>query len=248
MDLLAEKELNRASLRRHKKRPVIEFFNVCKFYGENHAIVDVSFTISKDDFALITGPSGAGKSTIIRIIYMGETISSGSVIVDGMNLTRVTRPQIPFLRRKMGIIFQDFKLIPTKTAFDNVALVLEAAGVRSKNIIKDRVMASLETVGIADRFDAYPPALSGGEQQRVAVARAMVGEPKIILADEPTASLDPESADAIYRLLQDAHSRGTTVVVTTHDLELIKKGGTRVIHLKSGRMVSVDNKDVWDKL
>ncbi|NOY67923.1 MAG: ATP-binding cassette domain-containing protein [Deltaproteobacteria bacterium] len=231
-----------------KKKSVIGFFNVCKFYGESDAIVDVSFTISKDDFALITGPSGAGKSTVIRIIYMGETISSGSVIVDGMNLLRITRPQVPLLRRKIGVIFQDFKLIPSKTVFGNVALVLEAAGVRSKNIIHDKVMSVLETVGIGDRAASYPPTLSGGEQQRVAVARAMVGEPKIILADEPTASLDPEAADAIYQLLQDVHARGTTVVVTTHDLNLLEKGGTRVIHLKSGRMVSIVNQDVWNGL
>lgn len=248
MDIKPDKHEKRETRASRPKKPVINFFNVCKFYGKSDAIVDVSFTINKDDFALITGPSGAGKSTVIRIIYMGETISSGSVIVDGMNLLRITRYQVPLLRRKLGVIFQDFKLIPTKTVFDNVSLVLEAAGVKSKNIIRDGVMTVLETVGIGDRADSYPPALSGGEQQRVAVARAMVGRPKIILADEPTASLDPEAADAIYQLLQDAHARGTTVVVTTHDLNLLEKGGTRVIHLKSGRIVSAVNQDVWSGL
>lgn len=248
MDTKPDKQENSKPSSTRTKKPIIGFFNVCKFYGESDAIIDVSFTISKNDFALITGPSGAGKSTIIRIIYMGEKVSSGSVIVDGMNLLRITRPQVPLLRRKLGVIFQDFRLIPTKTIFDNVALVLEAAGVKSGNIIRGRVMTILETVGIGDRADSYPPALSGGEQQRVAVARAMVGEPKIILADEPTASLDPEAADAIYRLLKDAHARGTTVVITTHDLDLLEKGGTRVIYLKSGRMVSVVNQDVWSKI
>ena len=216
--------------------PIIQFVNVCKQYAGTDALVDLSFEIKKNDFKFITGPSGAGKSTLIKLLYFGERITSGAAIIDGVNLARITRHQIPLLRRRMGVIFQDFKLIPSKTIFKNIALVLEASGVGSLATIREKVLSVLKTVGLEHRWASYPPTLSLGEQQRVAVARAMVGNPKIILADEPTASLDPDSADRIFSLLKKAHAQGATVVITTHDKDLLKRGDSNIIYLAAGRI------------
>lgn len=219
----------------HKENTIIRMFRVSKRYGKMVALNDLTVDIRNNEFVFITGPSGAGKSTMIKLLYMGETVSEGAIIIDGLNMERITRKQIPWLRRKIGVIFQDFKLIPTKTVFQNVALVLEVAGVRPKEI-PGRVREALEQVGIADRAGELPPVLSGGEKQRVAVARAIVGEPKIILADEPTGSLDPESANHIFQLLQEVHRAGSTVVVATHDQRMIDTGHGRVIRLARGRL------------
>ena len=216
---------------------IIRMFSVSKRYGEMDALRDLTIDIFKNEFLFVTGPSGAGKSTMIKLLYMGETVSAGAILVDGLNLSRVSRKQIPRLRRKLGVIFQDFKLIPTKTVFQNVALVLEVAGVNGRDM-QDRVTEALERVGIEDRAGEFPPVLSGGEQQRVAIARAMVGNPKIILADEPTGSLDPESAEQIFGLLQYAHKSGATVIIATHDQRMINHHKGRVIRLVNGRMVS----------
>ncbi|MFW6012030.1 MAG: cell division ATP-binding protein FtsE [Desulfosalsimonas sp.] len=216
---------------------IIRFSGVTKRFGRVHALRDVSFGIRKNDFVFITGPSGAGKSTLIKLLYMGERMSDGYAIIDGMNLARISRRQIPELRRKLGVIFQDFKLIGSLTVFQNVALVMEAAGFKSRSIIKERVEDLLELVGLAHHADAYPPTLSGGEKQRAAVARAMVGKPKIILADEPTASLDPAASERVFQLLRAAHARGATIVITTHDRELLSMFDARVIYLENGRRV-----------
>ena len=218
-------------------RQIIRFFGVTKHFGETYALRDVSFEVQKNDFLFITGPSGAGKSTLIKLLYMGERMSEGYAIVDGLNLARMGRRQIPQLRRKIGVIFQDFKLISNRTVFQNVALVMEAAGFKSRSLIRERVEDLLELVGLPDQADAYPPTLSGGEKQRAAVARAMVGKPKIILADEPTASLDPAASERVLQLLRAAHARGATVLITTHDRDLISRFNTRVIYLDGGRRV-----------
>ena len=218
------------------KSSIIQMFHVHKYYGSKKALVDISLNISKNDFLFISGPSGAGKSTLLKLIYLGEPVSEGQVLVDGMNLSRISRKRIPPLRRKFGIIFQDYKLISTKTVFDNVALVLEASG-KKKKFIEKKVKSVLRTVGIEQRINALPPSLSGGEQQRVAVARAVVGSPKIILADEPTGSLDSDSADIILNLLKGFHTQGGTVIVATHDKELIRKAGGRILYLKQGRLL-----------
>ena len=157
------------------------------------------------------------------------------VLVDGMNLSRIPRRRIPMLRRKFGIIFQDYKLIPTRTVYENVALVLEARG-KKRRLIEKKVKSVLRVVRMEDRLTAFPPSLSGGEQQRVAVARAVAGDPKIILADEPTGSLDDDSAAIIFQLLNMFHNRGTTVVVATHDKALIESATGRVLHLQQGRL------------
>jgi cell division transport system ATP-binding protein len=210
-------------------------FHVHKNYGANKALVDITIDISKNELLFITGPSGAGKTTFLKLLYLGETVSEGQVLIEGMNLSRISCKRIPFLRRKFGIIFQDYKLIPTKTVFDNVALVLEAVG-KKRRFIEKKVKSVLRTVGMESNLHSLPPSLSGGEQQRVAVARAVVGDPTIILADEPTGNLDKDSADIIFELLKRFHVRGATIVIATHDKELIRKTGGRAIHLKQGRL------------
>ncbi len=218
-----------------RKNTIIRMFNVSKRYGKMEALSNLSLEVRKNEFIFVTGPSGAGKSTMIKLLYKGESASSGAILVDGMNLARISRKQIPMLRRQFGVIFQDFKLIPTKTVFQNVALVLAVAGLKPKEIYP-RVMDVLERVGIDDRAEEFPPVLSGGEKQRVAVARAMVGGPKIVLADEPTGSLDPDSAAHIFQLLRAVHEAGATVIVATHDQQMINNHDGRVVRLEKGRM------------
>jgi cell division transport system ATP-binding protein len=217
------------------KSSIIRMFHVHHNYGTKKALIDITLDISKNDFVFITGPSGAGKTTLLKLLYLAESVSEGQVLIDGMNLSRIPRKRIPFLRRKFGIIFQDYKLIASRTVFDNVSLVLEAAG-KKRRLIQKKVRSVLRLVGMEDRQNAFPLSLSGGEQQRVAVARAIIGDPRIILADEPTGSLDDDSANIIMELLKGVHIRGTTVIVATHDNNLIRKTGGRVLLLKQGRL------------
>ncbi len=197
--------------------------------------MDVTLDIEKNEFLFITGPSGAGKSTLLKLLYLAEPVSQGQILVDGMNLSRIPHHRVPFLRRKFGIIFQDYKLIPTRTVYQNLALVLETQG-KKRKIIEKKVRALLRVVDLEDRLTAYPPSLSGGEQQRVAVARAVAGDPKIILADEPTGSLDDESAAIIFQLLHRFHRRGATIVVATHDKNLIENAIGRVVKIHGGQL------------
>ncbi|OQY58232.1 MAG: cell division ATP-binding protein FtsE [Desulfobacteraceae bacterium 4572_88] len=215
--------------------PIIQVFHVHKRYGSEKALTDISSEICEREFLFVTGPSGAGKTTLLKLLYLGEPVSEGQIIIDGMNLSRLSRRQIPSLRRKFGIIFQDYKLIPTRSVFDNIALVAEAVGTR-KRLVPKKVRSVLRTVGMEDRLGAFPPGLSGGEQQRVAVARAIAGNPKIILADEPTGSLDAEAASLVFNLLKSLHERGATVIIATHDTALIRRTGGRVIILEGGRL------------
>lgn len=216
---------------------IIRMFHVHKNYGAVKALIDITLDISKNELLFISGPSGAGKTSLLKLLYYGEPVSEGQVLIDGMNLSRISYNRIPILRRKFGIIFQDYKLIATKTVFDNVAIVLEAIG-KKRRFIEKKVRSVLRTVGMERSIHSLPPTLSGGEQQRIAVARAIVGDPKIILADEPTGNLDEDSADIILNLLKRYHIRGATIVIATHDKELMRKAGGRVIHLKQGQIQS----------
>lgn len=218
-----------------EENAIIRVFRVQHRYGAHRALVDLNLDIIKNEFVFITGPSGAGKTTLLKLLYLGEPVTEGQILVDGINLTRIPRKRIPLLRRKLGVVFQDYKLIPSKTVYSNVALVLEAAGHR-RNFIAKKVRSVLRLVGMEDRADALPPSLSGGEQQRIAVARAIAGDPKIILADEPTGSLDDESSGIIMELLRGAHIRGATILVATHDKDLIRTIGGRVLYLNQGRL------------
>ncbi len=218
-----------------EKSSIIRMFHVHHNYGPKKALIDITLDIAKNEFVFISGPSGAGKTTLLKLFYLGEAVSEGQILIDGINLARMSRKRIPLLRRKFGIIFQDYKLIPTKSVFDNVSLVLEAAGAR-KRIINKKVRSVLRLVGMEDRINSYPPSLSGGEQQRIAVARAIVGDPQIILADEPTGSLDDESAEIILDLLRGVHIRGATVIIATHDKALMRRTGGHILHLQQGRL------------
>jgi len=218
-----------------RSSPIVRMFHVHKNYGIQKSLVDITLDIYRNEFIIVTGPSGAGKSTLLKLLYLGEPVTQGQVIVDGINLTRISRSRIPHLRRNFGIIFQDYKLIPSKTVFDNVALVLEAMG-EKRRLIQKKVHSVLRTVGMEHRQEALPPSLSGGEQQRVAVARAIAGSPRIILADEPTGSLDADSAANIMDLLSEIHRKGATVILATHDRMLIENAVGRIIHLVQGRL------------
>jgi cell division transport system ATP-binding protein len=214
---------------------IIRMFHVHKNYGAGKALIDITLDVPKNELLFISGPSGAGKTSLLKLLYFGEAASEGQVLIDGMNLSRISHHRIPILRRKFGVIFQDYKLIPTKTVFDNIAIVLEAMG-KKRRFVEKKVRSVLRTVGMENSINSLPPTLSGGEQQRIAVARAIVGDPKIILADEPTGNLDEDSADIVLKLLKRFHTRGATVIIATHDKELIRKAGGRVIYLQKGRM------------
>ena len=218
---------------------IIRLFHVYRHYGSKTAIIDITLDIFKNEFLFISGPSGAGKTTLLKLLYLAEPVSDGQILVGGMNLSRIPRKRIPFLRRNFGIVFQDYKLIATKTVYENVALVLEAAG-HKRRFINKKVNSVLRTVGMEQRLNALPPTLSGGEQQRVAIARAVVGDPEIILADEPTGSLDEDAAGFVFDLLKGFHTRGATVVIATHAKELIRKSGGRVVHLNAGRLMETE--------
>ncbi|MFO7555450.1 MAG: cell division ATP-binding protein FtsE [Desulfobacterales bacterium] len=224
-------------IEKQNNNSIIRMFHVHKNYGAVKALIDITLDISKNELLFISGPSGAGKTSLLKLLYYGEPVSEGQVLIDGMNLSRISYNRIPILRRKFGIIFQDYKLIATKTVFDNVAIVLEAIG-KKRRFIEKKVRSVLRTVGMERSIHSLPQTLSGGEQQRIAVARAIVGDPKIILADEPTGNLDEDSADIILNLLKRYHIRGATIVIATHDKELMRKAGGRVIHLKQGQIQS----------
>jgi cell division transport system ATP-binding protein len=215
---------------------IIRFFHIHHAYGSQKALVDLTFDIAKNELVFVTGPSGAGKTTLLKLLYLGEKASEGELLVDGVNLSHLPRSRVPALRRSLGIVFQDYKLIPGRSVYENVALVLEAAGQRPA-LIPRKVRSVLRLVGMEQAMASFPPGLSGGEQQRVAVARALVGDPKIILADEPTGSLDEASAQAVMDLIRGAHIRGATVVIATHDKSFIRRMGGRVVHLEAGRLL-----------
>lgn len=218
------------------KNSIIRLFNVSKKYKGKFALENITLDIDQGEFIFISGPSGAGKSTLLKVLYLAEKASEGQILIDGMNLARVSNARLPFLRRRFGMVFQDFKLIPTRTVYENVALVLEAAGEKPAYIRK-KVMQVLRTTGMDKKAKFYPPTLSGGEQQRVAVARAVVGEPSIILADEPTGSLDTKSAQAILDFLMEYNKRGATVLVASHNLHLLESSVRgRNIEINNGKI------------
>ncbi|MFA5903105.1 MAG: ATP-binding cassette domain-containing protein [Desulfobacula sp.] len=204
-----------------KKNSIIRLFNVSKRYNGKFALKDINLDIGQGEFIIISGPSGAGKSTLLKVLYLAEKASEGQILIDGMNLARVSSSRLPLLRRRFGMVFQDFKLIPNRTVYENVALVLEAAG-EKPDYIRKKVMQVLRTTDMDKKAKMFPPALSGGEQQRVAVARALVGEPSIILADEPTGSLDTKSALIVLNFIMEYHKKGATVLIATHNLSLLE--------------------------
>ena len=216
---------------------MIRLFHVYKSFGsKNPALIDISLTVPKGEFVFVTGPSGAGKTTLLKIIFCAEKPTSGHALVDGRNLTRIKDGELSSLRRRIGVVFQDFKLLPRRTVFENVALSLEVMGVPT-SMIRKKYHQTRRYLGLADKEGYYPPQLSGGEQQRIAIARAIVNNPLILLADEPTGNLDYDLTMEIMALLKEIHTRGTTVIVATHSQELLKGTRRRIIALHKGRMV-----------
>jgi len=194
--------------------------------------------IPRGDFVFVTGASGAGKSTLLKLVYAEITPSHGQIIIDNQNISRLTRAELPYLRRTIGIVFQDFRLLPNRTVMENVAITLEVLGLGRKEI-GERVARILKLVGLEQRMHSTPRRLSGGEQQRVALARALVNEPKILLADEPTGNLDDENKARILAILNEAHCRGTTILIASHDRRLIAASHKRALVLDQGEIRGV---------
>lgn len=216
---------------------MINFYHVHKRYGQDiHALADINLSIEKGEFVFITGPSGAGKTTLLRLILREDHPSEGQIVVDGRNITAIPDSKIPFLRRSMGFVFQDFKLIQRKDVLDNVSYILYVAGLSRKEM-RQKAYNALRVVGLNHRIHHYPKSLSGGEQQRVAIARAIVSEPRILLADEPTGNLDPELTLEIMELFKEINARGTTILVATHDKNLVAYMKRRTIMLDKGCIV-----------
>ncbi|MBI5493895.1 MAG: cell division ATP-binding protein FtsE [Deltaproteobacteria bacterium] len=218
---------------------MIELYHVSKVYerAARPALDDVNLAVEKGEFVFLTGPSGAGKTTLLRLLFLAERCNRGQVFIAGKNVAHLADSQLPLLRRQIGVVFQDFKLIDTRTAEQNVALALDVQGL-SPSVTRQRVFDALKRVGLAHKRAAEVRRLSGGEQQRVAIARAIVTEPLVLLADEPTGNLDPERAVDIMNLLSDINARGTTVVVATHDPILLTRYRHRIIALADGRVHS----------
>jgi cell division transport system ATP-binding protein len=217
---------------------MIQLFGVTKQYeGSAPALADVTLHVKKGEFVFLTGPSGAGKSTLLKLLLCAEQPTSGQILVFGRNVAKIRASRVPYIRRNVGVVFQDFKLLAGRTVAENVAFPLEVRGLPAREV-RRRVLAILKSLGLEGKEDRFPPALSGGEQQRVAVARALVGDPALLLADEPTGNLDLDRTLEVMDLLHSAAARGTTVVIATHDRSLLERHRKRVIALEAGRVVS----------
>jgi cell division transport system ATP-binding protein len=217
---------------------VIQLFHVDKAYpGDAPVLDDITLRIEKGEFVWLTGPSGAGKSTLLKLLFCAEAPTSGQILVGGRNIVRLSQHGIPYLRRNIGVVFQDFKLLGNRTVLENVGYSLEVLGFSDADI-RERSQKRLTQVGLSHKASSLPRRLSGGEQQRVAIARALVNEPTILLADEPTGNLDPSLTDSILQLLFDANARGTTVIVATHDRSLLTRYHRRTIALEKGKVVA----------
>jgi cell division transport system ATP-binding protein len=214
---------------------MIQLYRVTKYYEGVPALRDVTFSVDKGEFVFVTGPSGAGKTTLLKILFCAEHADEGQIVIQGMNIFRLNPSSIPYLRRNMGFVFQDYKLLPHKTVFENIALALKVVGTPFGEIER-RAYQVLKKVSMDTKLHLTPPKLSGGEQQRVAVARALVNEPQVLLADEPTGNLDPQSGQEVFRLFKDINMKGTTVLVATHDWETVRKMQRRIITMEHGRV------------
>jgi len=224
---------------------MIEMWDVTKVYpNQVVALSGVTASISRGEFVFLVGPSGAGKSTFAKLVLREELPTSGEVVVGGKNLVRLREREVPFLRRNIGVVFQDFKLLSQKTAYDNVAFAMQVTEAPYRDI-RRRVPEVLDLVGLRDKARCYPSQLSGGEQQRIALARAIANRPAILIADEPTGNLDPDTSWEIMKLFLDIHRMGTTVVVATHNKQLVDAAKKRVIALDQGRLVRDQERGVY---
>ena len=215
----------------------IEFKNIVKIYDTFSALYDVSLSIEKGDFVFIVGPSGAGKSTLIKILIREEMPDSGEVTFEDTNLLEIPHEELSLLRRRIGVVFQEFRLLESRTVYENVAISLEVVDTDDQDI-KNVVPNALNMVGLADKVDSYPRNLSGGEKQRVAIARALAHEPAVLVLDEPTGMIDPDAAEDVLKVLDKINSLGTTIVMTTHNEQLVDRSKRRVVRLEKGKLVS----------
>ncbi len=217
---------------------MIQFENVTKVYdGETTALENVSFHIEEGEFAFVIGPSGAGKSTVTKLITREELPTEGKIYVNGIDVAKLRRSKVPYLRRNIGMVFQDFRLLSQKTISENIEFAMEVVGASPKEI-KRIVPKLLNMIGLSSRANAYPDQLSGGEQQRVALARALANQPPVLIADEPTGNLDPKNSEEIIQLLNEINKQGTTVMVVTHDREIVNSLKKRVITISDGQIFS----------
>jgi cell division transport system ATP-binding protein len=224
-----------------QEHPMIHFQNVTKEYENLTALHDLTLSVEKGEMAFLTGPSGSGKTTLLKLIYLAEMPDRGSITIADWITTELTESNIPLVRRTIGVVFQDFRLLDNRNVFENVSLALRIRGVGDREV-KTRVADALKTVGLRHKADSYPRRLSGGEQQRVVIARAIVAEPTVLLADEPTGNLDPETAADVMRTFKDIHAKGTTILIATHNRELYRNSGKRVFKLNEGSLVG---EEVW---
>lgn len=224
---------------------MLEMIDVSKIYpGGSVALQDINVRIEQGEFVFIVGPSGAGKSTFFKMLFREVLPSSGKVIVNGHDLVKMTDKEIPYFRRQLGIVFQDYRLLPDRTVYDNVAFAMQVIETPYRKI-KRRVNDVLDLVGLRKRAHAYPTELSGGEQQRIAIARAIVNDPILLIADEPTGNLDPETSWEIMDIFREVNKSGTTIVMATHDREIVDEMGKRVIAIEHGHIVRDDAKGVY---
>ncbi len=224
---------------------MIKLRRVTKVYqGNIYALDDVTVDIEKKEFVFLVGPSGSGKSTFIKLLLKEEDATNGQVYIADTNLADIKKWKIPYLRRKVGCVFQDYKLLPQKTIYENVAYALEVTG-RPRRIVESYVPEVLRLVGLSHKLDSYPDELSGGEQQRVSIARAFVNRPPILLADEPTGNIDPTMSQGIVKLLERINNTGTTVVMATHDQDIVNTFKKRVIELRDGRVIRDQTRGVY---
>lgn len=216
---------------------MIQFFHVSKYYGQRLALYDINLKVEKGEFVLLMGPSGAGKTTLLKLLFCYELPDEGQILIQNQNIVRLRPSEVPYLRRKMGFVFQDFKLLPKKTVFENVAMPLLVQGA-SQFETRRKVSEALKAVGVEHRKESRPAMLSAGEQQRVCIARAIVNGPAILLADEPTGNMDPELSGEIIELFKTINARGTTVVIATHNRQVVDQVKRRVVTLNQGKLMS----------
>lgn len=217
--------------------PMIHFENVTKEYELQTALRDMTCSIEKGEMVFLTGPSGSGKTTMLKLVYLAELPDQGNITIAGWETGSLKESSIPFVRRNIGVVFQDFRLLDNRNIFENIALALRIRGIGEREI-KTRVYEALKTVNLRHKADSYPRRLSGGEQQRIVIARAIVAEPTVLLADEPTGNLDPDTAEDVLKTFKDIHAKGTTILIATHNRELYRNSGKRVLRLDAGSLIS----------